>query len=436
MSPETLTILGNSAGRAGGGIVYFVLGAALIHGFTVGAYKQLSAHHPGPFGEVRLIKKAFGPIAGLLSPGIARITIGVCGSTALLATAGYAFNEVFVRWFPNLGFSFCLLGGLLLINLAGVRVAGTAQMLFVGLAFSALLFLSIAGLFGFGNPLSPSQGVSTSWMDLKRVILASLLVFVGFDLAAGCVSENKGNPVKAFTAAIVLAGIVFSCWGWVSAVYVPPDKLTETSIPHVKAARAVLGQEGRFLMGVIVLSGAAAAVNALLMAVSRMMAVMAADGLLPPFLASGKDKAMVGILILVAAVAAMLGSGMAGAEVLEVYIKAGLCFWFLHYAMIHGALLCMGMRSFPGTPMSTTPSQRLFSMAGLAVMTLTFIGLIVAETEWGLLLRIMAVLLFAGLAFSVFWVRFSRKKGWLNKPRGENLVVASRSLRKGKGVTL
>jgi len=414
VSPEGLTVLGNSAGRAGHWLAYFVMWAGLIHILTAIAYGRIFAQYPGPFGEVRLIRKAFGAIPTVLVPACARVTVAVCTSTALLATAGYVFNEVFLYWFPNLGFSFCLLGVLVLLNVLGMRVAAVGQLVFVGLALGGLLFLSVTGFFEWGNPVPLRQDGPTPLAHLPQIAVASLLVFVGFDLA-GFVGEDRGNPAKAMMATILLAGLVFSCWGWVSAEYVPLGRLADTSIPHVKAARAVLGETGRICIGIITLAGSCAAVNALLIAVSRMLAIMATEGVLPPFLAMGKNGAATGIFILVAAVAAMMGSGMAGESILEVYIKAGICFWLFHYSVILGAVFTMTVRASPGSSTQSTKGHWIVPIAGSTAMMLALAGIFLLETEWRLLLRIVAILFAIGLIFAASWVPFSRKKGWLKQ---------------------
>ena len=61
------------------------------------------------------------------------------------------FNEVFVYWFPNLGFSFCLLGMVVGLNLAGSRVATLAQLSYVALALGGVLGLAGLGLLGLGR---------------------------------------------------------------------------------------------------------------------------------------------------------------------------------------------------------------------------------------------------------------------------------------------
>ncbi|MDY6951359.1 MAG: hypothetical protein SWE60_07605 [Thermodesulfobacteriota bacterium] len=412
LSPEALTSAGNATGRAGHGFVGFVLLAGLAHLLVSLTYERAFALCPGPSGEARFIRKAFGAIAAVVSTVCARVTMAVCASTALLATAGYVFNEVFLYWFPNLGFSFCLLGFLLLLNLLGKNVADIGQLFFVGLAAGGLLLLSLVGLLEWGNPPPAIPEAPTPLAHMPEAGLACLLLFVGFDLA-GFSEKTEQNPAWAMMAAILLAGLVFWCWGTVSLRFVPAAKLAHTSIPYVKVARAMLGQWGRIWMGLIILSGASAAVNALLMAVSRMMTAMAADGLLPPFLAKGKGNATIALLLLAAAVAAMMGLGVAGEPILETYMKAGTWFWLLHYAVIQGAFLATMARLGPGAGIQRKARHWVFSISGLAAMVSAAIAMLLLEEDWGLLLRVVIVLLGTALFFVAFWIFLGKKKGWL-----------------------
>ncbi|MDY6989306.1 MAG: amino acid permease [Thermodesulfobacteriota bacterium] len=412
VSPEALTLVGNSAGQAGQGFVGFVLLAGLAYLLISLAYTKTFALYPGPSGEARFIRRAFGAIAAVVSPVCPRVTMAVCASTALLATAGYVFNEVFFYWFPNLGFSFCLLGFLLLLNLLGKNVAAIGQLFFVGSAVGGLLLLSLVGFLDWGNPPPAMPDAPTPLAHMPQAGVACLLLFVGFDLA-GFAEKTEHSPAKAMTAAILVAGLVFCCWGSVSLKFVPSSKVVDTSIPYVKVARAMLGQWGRIWMGLIILSGACAAVNALLVAVSRMMTAMASDGLLPPFLAKGKGNATIALLFLAAAVAAMMALGMAGEPILETYIKAGTWFWLLHYAVIQAALIVTVDRVRPGARIQKKAWSRLLTGAGLAAMVLAATAMLLLEEDWGLLLRILLLLLGTALFFAAFWIFLGKKKGWL-----------------------
>lgn len=128
------------------------------------------------------------------------------------------FNEVFVYWFPNLGFSFCLLGVVVGLNWAGPRVAALAQLSFVALALGGVLCLSAIGLLGLGQAPSVVEATSLSSSVTFRGLLTGLLLFVGFELALFTPQHMTGatsHPGRLMAMRIVLAGLVFGVWGLV-----------------------------------------------------------------------------------------------------------------------------------------------------------------------------------------------------------------------------
>lgn len=412
ISPEVLMLVGNAAGQAGYRLGCFIVAAGLMHMIGATAYGKAYARYPNVFGEIRLIRRAFGAVTALCVPLCARVTVAVCVSTALLATAGYVFNEVFLYWFPNLGFSYCLLGVLVLINIFGTRASSVAQLVLVCVAVGGLILFIIAGLLELGNSPLPIQDGPALWSHSTQIYVAALLVFVGFDLA-GFSRNHGGNPVKAMMIAIFMAGLIFIFWGWISTKYVILGRLTDTHIPHMIVARAAFGQSGRIWMGIIILAGASAAVNALLLAVPKMLAVMAKDGLLPSFLARGKNPTNTGVLLLGASVAAMMGAGMAGEPILEVYMKAGMCLWLLHYAVILGAAVMPAMRDSPGVLGQTIKVREVLFIVGLAAMVSAIGGMFLSAAHWKPLVKAIGTILAIGLTFGAFWVPFNKKKGRL-----------------------
>jgi L-asparagine transporter-like permease len=214
-----------------------------------------------------------------------------------------------------------------------------------------------------------------------------------------------------------LSVFVFSCWAWVSAKYVPLDKLASTTIPYVSTARAILGEPGRIWMGIIILAGSFSAVNALLFAVPRMMGFMAAEGFLPPFLAIGKNHATVGTLVLAAAVAAMMGSGMAGEPILAVYVRAGVVFWLLHYGVVLASAYKTSIQTAPASAARSPVPDRLFFIVllipGLLVMLSAIAGVLLLEIEWRSMVWAVVTLLAVGFVFASLWISYSKRKGWL-----------------------
>jgi len=414
LSPGSLTILGNNMGTAGASFLVVILTGLVVHLFTALSFGELSLHFPGPDGEARLIKESIGLTPALLIPLCSRVLFTLCAATGILATAGYAFNEVFILWFPNLGFSFCLLGFLLLINLLGHKVSSTAQMVFVACTVLGLVLLSIVGLWHLGKAPPTLEASNPDPLHMGRAILFGLVLFVGFDLAIFAKASNGHHPMKLIRSmilGILLAAMILALWGLVSLKYVSPGKLADTTVPHMVAARHIMGQKGRFIMGLVVLAGSCGAANALLMSVSEMLSGMAKQGLLPAFLSLRPKRVPIGLMPLALGIAAMMATGMAGKPELETYTRAAIWFWLLHYATIHVSFLTMRWRD----PGRFHPFQVLITpvIPIIAVLTLLMglVGLLWTAPERALLMKFIPVVLFTVSIFALLLIRMTHRSG-------------------------
>jgi hypothetical protein len=377
LSPDTLILLGNTLGHEG----YAALGGLLIagglHGLTAWTYGRLGLHPTASVGESRLLADAYGPLVATVLPLCARVVYTVTASTGILAIAGYVFNEVFVYWFPNLGFSFCLLGIVVGLSLAGPRVATLAQLSYVMLALGGLLCLSAMALLGCRQVPSGFEVTASSSFVTMRSLLAGLVLFVGFELALFTTPSTAGTPSppgRLMALSLVLAALVFSGWGIASIRWVASTRLAESTVPHMVTARAIDGDRGRAVMGVVVLAGTCATVHAMLRAGSHMLAGMVTHGLLPAWL--GWRQARPALLVLAAGPAVMLALGMAGEPETEVYTRAGVLFWLLLYAAIHLAVL----RGLSHQALRTA-WHRGISPAGMALLGLSVLGLVWSDRE-------------------------------------------------------
>jgi amino acid transporter len=205
--------------------------------------------------------------------------------------------------------------------------------------------------------------------------------------------------------------MIFSLWGLVSMTHVAPSKLADTTVPHMLAARQIMGQYGRFIMGLVVLAGSCAAVNALLMAVSGMISGMAKQGLLPAFLGLRPKRVPFGLILLVVGVAAMMAAGMAGKPELEIYTKAAIWFWLLHYAMIHVSVLIMRWRN-PGRfiPFQIFASPVIPIVGALTLLT-GLAGLLWTAPEGARILKFIFVMLVTVSIFAFFLIRIGHRTG-------------------------
>jgi amino acid transporter len=414
LSPGSLTILGNNMGTGGAYFLVVILTGLVVHLFTALSFGELSLHFPGPDGEARLIKESIGVTPALVLPLCSRVLFTLCASTGILATAGYAFNEVFILWFPNLGFSFCLLGFLLLINLLGHKVSSTAQIFFVACTVLGLLLLSLVGLWHLGKASPAINLAGPHPHRMGGMLILGLALFVGFDLAMFAKGSNAHHPMKLIRSmilGILLAAIILALWGLVSLKYVSPSKLADTTVPHVVAARQIMGQNGRFIMGWVVIAGSCAAVNALLVAVSGMISGNAKQGLLPAFLRLRPIRVPIGFMLLVAGIAAMMATGVAGKPELETYKKAAIWFWLLHYATIHVSCLIMRWRN-PGRfhPFQALPSP-VIPVVGALTLLMGLAGLLWTAPEGAPILKSILVVLVTVSIFAFILIRMTHRRG-------------------------
>ncbi len=413
LSPGSLTILGNNMGIAGASFLIVILTGLVVYLFTALAYGEIFSAFPSPDGETRFIKESLGSTPAVVLPLCSRVLFTLCVATSILATAGYAFNEIFILWFPNLGFSFCLLGFLLLINFFGQRLSSKAQIFFAVFTVLGLLLLSMVGLLHLGKAPLTFEASNLDPFRISRVILFGLVLFVGFDLAIFAKGKDRHHPMKLIRSMIfglLLAAIILALWGLVSLKYVTPSKLADTTVPHMLAARQIMGQNGRFIMGLVVLAGSCAAVNALLMAVSRMISGMAKQGLLPAFLSLRPKRVPIGLLLLVLGIAAMMATGMAGKPQIETYIKAAIWFWLLHYATMHVSVLIMRWRSpgrFPPFQLFVSP---VMPIVGALTLLMGLAGLLWTASEGALLMKFILVVLVTVSIFAFFLIRLTQRR--------------------------
>ena len=274
-APTNLIILGNSAGSLGFGFIFLLFLAGCAYIIHSHCYTDTAAFRPGAAGEFDRIASALGPTAAVIFSIVPRTLLAVFLSTATLAASGFVFNEVFVHRFPNFAFAFLMLGTLLAINLFSRRLSGKTQILLSAIAAAGLSVLSIAGIYEW---LKTSEIVATAaFISPLKGSFSILLLFVGFDLlilTRNKSSDDASSLRRHLITGLVVAGTVFCFWGIASVLNVPVARLAKTTIPHIIAAKNILGENGRIIMGLVVISGSGAAVNILLVAVGGRVADM------------------------------------------------------------------------------------------------------------------------------------------------------------------
>ncbi len=418
LSPETFAALGRTAGVLGNGLPVAMLAAVLLHRATLRSYSETRRGLPADMAEALLIRKTFGSIFCIAVFLCSRLVLAIVLPTAILATAGFVFNEVFIYWFPNFAFAAMLLAGVLAVNLVSESLAEKLQIVLATTALIAVAALSVIGL----SQMFWGRAGSTPPADLMgiRSALIPVMVLIGFDLARFGLKNEEYPPPSSDNGAMKIAlmgtAVVLGLWAWVSTTAVPGERLAQSTIPHMIAARAIAGDQGRIVMGAAVLSGTAGALNALFIAIPRN-----AVGILSVALSRPTTHRMVWwrrsfVLILGLSIAAMLISGMAGEPVLDVWVRGGMLFWFLSYLLMNALALRALVRTDPFSSVHSRKGLLWMRALVLAILSTSLIILIISDPDCGALLLFMVST--AGVCWLGSWISL---RIWMRHRRNQDL---------------
>jgi L-asparagine transporter-like permease len=158
--------------------------------------------------------------------------------------------------------------------------------------------------------------------------------------------------------------------------FVPLDRLSETTVPHMVTAGAVLGQPGRMVMGIVLLAASVSSVNGLLLGTSKLVSEMADQDLLPNILKRSFSQLPLSLILLIFGIGTLLYLGMAGKPVLELFIQAGLCLWLLYYGALHLAVLLKKKSSQSHQNQVRSTSSSLIQVLGMVIFLIAFLMLV------------------------------------------------------------
>ena len=402
ISPDNLARLGNLFGWNFNLAMVLILGSAGIYLLLIPALAADPNSAVRYQSSIQPVTRMTGldPLFSILVKVSAMIFI----AAGLTVSSGFAFNEIFIYWFPNFAFAFLLLFLLALLQWLPQPVIVGAQIFFSITALSGMGVIILKGLINGGfQPLS-SFFLSDAWSmpDLSQIVFLFLLVFVGFDLGSRVTlgGNKKGlsiNPKsvqasKWLWGTILLISAVYVLWGVVLLNHVSPDRLTESTISHLIAARTIWPSAGRYLMGGIIILGSCAAVNGLYFAVRKEI-----EAFVVQFFPN-KNQYIARILVTGCAgiTALLLAFGLAGYSALEVLISGAFLLWLIWYLF----RLIMGMTS------GENAITIFFKCCACLALTLTICGVFLTSGDTRLMGMVLVIFMIILMVLSLVAERF------------------------------
>ena len=137
---------------------------------------------------------------------------------------------------------------------------------------------------------------------------------------------------------------------------------------------------------------------------------MAVEGHLPLLFRGKKERETACLLFLVFSIAAMMGLGLAGEPVLEIYTRAGILFWLLTYTAVHLAFLG-SMRSSP-IELKEKPlivRHCLGSIIAVIIMLGGLLGLLWTDPNSAQVLKSMLIVSGVLSILTAVWLAFKKE---------------------------
>jgi amino acid transporter len=232
-------------------------------------YAELSTTFPNTGGDYHFLMRAFGRRFAFLFAW-ARMSIIQTGSIALLA---YIVGDYTAQLFPIGLYSSAIYASLVvisltLINIIGIKSGTITQKLLIGIQFSGLLMIIIAGFF-----MSPSEVVleeltnatSSPSLAMGMAMVFVLLTFGGWNEAGYISAElRKGSKkmVNVLIISIVIITVVYLLINLAFLNVLGIERMANSQAVGVDLMRATLGEVGVVFIGILVVIAALTSVNA------------------------------------------------------------------------------------------------------------------------------------------------------------------------------
>ncbi len=263
-------------------IAVWVLGAAIT---LVGAlvYAELAATYPSTGGEYRFLARAFGQPTGFLFAW-ARISVIQTGAIAAVA---FVFGDYAQQLHP-LGpygtafYAAAALAALTALNVAGTLQGKSAQNLFTGLTFCALIALAAIGL-AAPSPAAaavaaPALGEAGGALGLAMIFI--LLTYGGWNEAAYISAELRDSRrdvvrVLVFGTAAIAAAYVLINLAYLHVLGLAA--LRESSAVAADMMRLVLGERSAQVLSLVICAAALSTLNATIFTGARVYHALGED---------------------------------------------------------------------------------------------------------------------------------------------------------------
>ncbi len=368
-------------------------------------FAYLCSRFPQTGGPHVYVNKSFGPTMAFFT-GWTYWVISWVSTTAVVVTSISYLNFFIGNCNSSiyLMLELLLLLAITLLNLRGVKAAGSIELLLAALKFAPLLIISLSSLYFF-NPhnftLSTEVADSSMPRILGQVTLLTLWGFIGLETAT-TTAEAVENPSKTIPKAIIAGTSCVALLYLINSIgimgLIEGSVLSASKAPYVDAAQVIFGGRWDLITSIIAALVCIGTLNAWVLTSGQIALGLSKDGLLPLFFTKkNKNEAPVwGLAISSLGIAPLLiltSNHNLATQVTSIIDFSVISFLFI-YLICSLALLKL-----------LITDKNFLSLPFIAGMTaLIFCAWVIYETTFTTLLT-SALFTFSGLPVYLLWYR-------------------------------
>lgn len=302
------TILGVSVDLIGAYTPVAIFLGGLLALLTAYSYCKLGVYYKDEGATYSFVKRVFRQSRFAASLVGWWVSFGYVSTIALYAYtfSSYAVNALgfeSVEWLRKLGAAAVILL-FALINVWSVRGMGKVEDLMVYTKLVLLVLISFVLLNHSTTSLPILFSEHSDSVSLLSILVVASITFVayeGFQLVIAAVNEiddPERNIPRAIYSAIGLAILVYVIIALGALLSIPLDSIVKNQENALAAgAEGILGRWGGDLVVIGALLATSSAISGTLFGASRLMAVIAADGHFPAFLAKRRQHIPVSAIL-------------------------------------------------------------------------------------------------------------------------------------------
>ncbi|MBJ6762569.1 APC family permease [Myxococcaceae bacterium JPH2] len=255
---------------------------------------ELASMFPSAPGVRTYLKAAFGPRSSLVL-----VYLYLIFTVLMAGVEGYMFALVFKAAFPSVPptlTALVLMGGVIVINGVGLELPRDLQMATTYASVLLLLGASAYGLIAAPAPLRDvvtlSEGVG-QLSQLPAAVGMAIFLYMGFEWAAPVGLKPKAYERKipiSLPVCVAVLSAIYILFVLALPLYVARGTVAASSVPHVLYFEAMFGRAGTYVALVLSFGAVVSTFNAGIMGGSRLVFMLAREGLLPAWCGTTSAK--------------------------------------------------------------------------------------------------------------------------------------------------